>query len=101
MRWSVANVAWLALAAASPAFAAAPLDPTPQALARAMDGRRIVVLGEVHDNSAQHALRLAALRIIVDGGARPALAFEQFDREWQADIDRARLVPKIEWRKER
>jgi uncharacterized iron-regulated protein len=90
MRWSVATVAWLALAAASPSSAAAPLDPTPQALARAMDGRRIVVLGEVHDNPAQHALRLAALRIVVDGGARPALAFEQFDREWQADIDRAR-----------
>jgi uncharacterized iron-regulated protein len=90
MRWSVANVAWLALAAATLASAAAPLDATPEALARAMDGRRIVVLGEVHDNPAQHALRLAALRIIVDGGARPALAFEQFDREWQADIDRAR-----------
>jgi uncharacterized iron-regulated protein len=90
MRWSAARVAWLALAAASLASAAAPLDPTPQALARAMDGRRIVILGEVHDNPAQHALRLAALRIIVDGGARPALAFEQFDREWQADIDRAR-----------
>ena len=90
MRWSAARVAWLALAATSLSTAAVPLDPTPQAVARAMEGKRIVVLGEVHDNAAQHALRLAALELLVEGGARPALAFEQFDREWQPDIDRAR-----------
>jgi uncharacterized iron-regulated protein len=44
----------------------------------------------VHDNAAQHALRAAALRQLVVKGARPAIAFEQFDRERQADIDRAR-----------
>jgi len=80
----------LAAAVALPCRAATPLDADPNAVARAMDGKRIVVLGEVHDNAAQHALRLAALRILVEGGARPALAFEQFDHEWQADIDRAR-----------
>lgn len=69
---------------------AAELAADPQAVARAMEGKRIVVLGEVHDNAAQHALRLAALKDLVEGGARPAIAFEQFDREWQADIDRAR-----------
>ena len=90
MRWFAAHVAWLAFAAASLSAVAAPLDPTPQAVAGAMEGKRIVVLGEVHDNAAQHALRLAALKVLIDGGARPALAFEQFDREWQADIDRAR-----------
>jgi uncharacterized iron-regulated protein len=49
-----------------------------------------VLLGEVHDNAAQHAARAAALRQLVRNGARPALAFEQFDRERQAGIDRAR-----------
>lgn len=71
---------------------AAPLrvDADPEALARAMAGKRVVVLGEVHDNAAQHALRLAALKAAIARGARPAIAFEQFDREHQADIDRAR-----------
>jgi len=50
----------------------------------------VVLLGEVHDNAAQHAVRAAALRQLLRNGARPALAFEQFDRERQADIDRAR-----------
>jgi uncharacterized iron-regulated protein len=80
-------VAWL-LAPGAPA--ATLLAAEPDALARAMTGPRIVVLGEVHDNGAQHALRLAALKIVVARGARPALAFEQFDRERQPDIDRAR-----------
>ena len=62
----------------------------PDALVKAMRGRSIVLLGEVHDNAAQHALRAAALRQLVAEGARPAIAFEQFDRERQADIDRAR-----------
>ncbi len=48
----------------------------------------IVLLGEVHDNAAQHALRLAAFRDWLATGARPALLMEQFDRERQADIDR-------------
>ena len=55
-----------------------------------MKDQRIVLLGEVHDNGVQHALRLAALRTLIAGGARPAVAFEQFDRERQPDIDRAR-----------
>jgi uncharacterized iron-regulated protein len=80
-------VAWLP---APGAPAATLLAAEPDALARAMNGPRIVVLGEVHDNGAQHALRLAALKIVVAQGARPALAFEQFDRERQPDIDRAR-----------
>ncbi|MCC7326133.1 MAG: ChaN family lipoprotein [Burkholderiales bacterium] len=78
-----------ALAVATIALAATPLAATPEALADAMSGHRLVVLGEVHDNGAQHALRLKALKALVARGARPALAFEQFDRERQADIDRA------------
>ena len=64
--------------------------PSAETLAAAMKDRRVVLLGEVHDNGAQHALRLAAVRLLVESGARPAIAFEQFDRERQADIDRAR-----------
>ena len=49
----------------------------------------VVLLGEVHDNAAQHALRLRAFEGLLAGGARPALALEQFDRNRQADIARA------------
>jgi uncharacterized iron-regulated protein len=55
-----------------------------------MQGANVVMLGEVHDNAAQHALRAAALRVLVERGARPAIAFEQFDRGAQAAIDSAR-----------
>src|SRR5262245_41092424 len=65
------------------------IDPTPAALARAIGGHAVVLLGEVHDNSAQHSLRVAALRRLLETGARPAVAFEQFDREHQVDNDRA------------
>ena len=54
-------------------------------------GRRpVVLLGEVHDNVAQHRARAEAVRRLLEAGARPAIAFEQFDRERQADIERAR-----------
>ena len=49
-----------------------------------------ILLGEVHDNAQQHQLRLAALQRAFASGWRPAIAMEQFDREHQADIDRAR-----------
>jgi uncharacterized iron-regulated protein len=82
-------VLWFVAAAVA---AATPIElaPTPGALVQAMQGHRIVLLGEVHDNGIQHTLRAAALRQWVAQGARPALAFEQFDRQHQADIDRAR-----------
>ena len=73
-----------------PEAAAIRIDPTPAALAGIMAERRSVLLGEVHDNGEQHALRMAALRQRIEAGARPALVFEQFDRERQADIDRVR-----------
>jgi uncharacterized iron-regulated protein len=80
---------WLTAAAVATA-APVELHPNPGALVQAMQGHRIVLLGEVHDNAVQHALRAAALRQWVVRGARPALAFEQFDRERQPDIERAR-----------
>jgi uncharacterized iron-regulated protein len=83
------GLSWLAAAVAA---WAAPIElaPSPAALAQAMQGHQVVLLGEVHDNAAQHALRAAALRRWIEQGARPALAFEQFDQERQADIERAR-----------
>ena len=50
----------------------------------------VVLLGEVHDNAAQHRLRLEVLRRAFAAGWRPAIVMEQFDRERQADIERAR-----------
>ncbi|MBM5572013.1 MULTISPECIES: ChaN family lipoprotein [Deefgea] len=49
-----------------------------------------VLLGEVHDNAIGHQQRLAWLEQKVAQGWRPAIAMEQFDRERQADIERAR-----------
>lgn len=70
------------------ACAARPVPPG--SLAAFVAERPIVLLGEVHDNAIQHALRHEALQSLLRGGARPALLFEQFDRERQVDIDRAR-----------
>ena len=83
---------WIAAVAITAVATAAPVEiaPTADALARALNGHRVVLLGEVHDNAAQHALRAAALRQRVAEGARPAIAFEQFDRERQGDVERAR-----------
>src|SRR6516164_2367149 len=54
-------------------------------------GDAIVLLGEVHDNAVQHRLRLEVLRRAFAAGWRPAIAMEQFDREQQVDIERARM----------
>lgn len=50
--------------------------------------RPVVLLGEVHDNAAQHALRLRAFEALLATGARPVLAMEQLDRNRQVEIDR-------------
>ncbi len=61
-------------------------DPTsPGATPRVAE---LLLLGEVHDNAAQHALRTQTLSDLLARGARPALLMEQFDRERQQDIDR-------------
>ena len=86
----VAVLLALCLAPIDAVLAATALEATPEALAGAMSTRRNALLGEVHDNGVQHTLRAAALRRLVEAGARPAIAFEQFDRDRQADIDRLR-----------
>jgi uncharacterized iron-regulated protein len=53
-------------------------------------GDAIVLLGELHDNPLQHRARLEVLERAFATGWRPAIAMEQFDREHQADIERAR-----------
>jgi uncharacterized iron-regulated protein len=60
-------------------------------LAAALAQKPVVLLGEVHDNAAQHELRARALERLLASGVRPALAFEQFDRESQEAIDKARI----------
>ena len=50
----------------------------------------VILLGEVHDNATQHALRLEAFKALLATGARPALLMEQFDRSQQTIIDSQR-----------
>ncbi|HEX7157064.1 MAG TPA: ChaN family lipoprotein [Burkholderiaceae bacterium] len=76
----------LSAGCAAPRFA----DFNAEALARQMAREPVVLLGEHHDNEAQHAVRAEALRRLLAGGARPAVAFEQFDRDRQPALDRAR-----------
>jgi uncharacterized iron-regulated protein len=80
----------LLLSTAAVQAAQAELEGDAEVLARLMHPRRIVLLGEVHDNARHHTLRVEALARWIAGGARPALAFEQFDTERQPDIERAR-----------
>jgi Haem-binding uptake, Tiki superfamily, ChaN len=64
-------------------------------LVAAMRSHPVALLGEVHDNAAQHALRAEALQVFLESGARPALLMEQFDRERQPDLDRALAKPGV------
>ena len=50
----------------------------------------LLLLGEVHDNAQQHALRLQAFDALLQRGARPALLMEQFDRDRQDRIEHVR-----------
>jgi len=55
-----------------------------------LHGDRIVLLGEVHDNPILQQLRLEILERALAAGWRPTIAMEQFDREYQFAIERAR-----------
>jgi uncharacterized iron-regulated protein len=67
-----------------------PIDAKQRILNDAVRSKPIVLLGEVHDNATQHAMRLLAFENLLLEGKRPALLMEQFDRENQAAIDIAR-----------
>lgn len=49
----------------------------------------IFLMGEIHDNSHGHTLRLKHVMELISQGHRPAVAMEQFDRENQAVLDSA------------
>lgn len=88
------RAAGLALAAAMFAALAGCAGTPPAAVAgdvaHQFTGKTYVLLGEVHDNADGQKRRLLALSDALAAGWRPAIAMEQFDRERQADIDRAR-----------
>ena len=72
-----AGLAALLLAALA-ACASLPAHDDPPWAVR-LGGDAIVLFGEVHDNAAQHRLRLEILRRAIERGWRPAIAMEQFD----------------------
>uniref|UniRef100_UPI0035320FE6 ChaN family lipoprotein n=1 Tax=Cupriavidus sp. WGlv3 TaxID=2919924 RepID=UPI0035320FE6 len=84
------GAATLAAAVAVLGAGCAASGPAPSTVSAAFAGKPYVLLGEVHDNAAGQQQRLAALARALEQGWRPAIAMEQFDRERQADIDRAR-----------
>jgi uncharacterized iron-regulated protein len=59
----------------------------PETLAERATGARFVLLGEIHDNKAQHQIQMRLLERLVRGGKRPALVMEQYDRDQQKNID--------------
>ena len=62
---------------------------TEEALLRELAAAQFVLLGEVHDNPEHHRLQAGILRALIALGRRPALAMEQFDREFQPALDAA------------
>jgi uncharacterized iron-regulated protein len=60
-----------------------------EALLRELASAQFVLLGEVHDNPEHHRLQAEILRSLIAQGRRPALAMEQFDREFQPALDAA------------
>jgi uncharacterized iron-regulated protein len=64
-----------------------------EALLHDLTFTRLILLGEVHDNPEHHRLQAEVLRAVIAQGRRPALAMEQFDREFQPAIDAALARP--------
>lgn len=87
---SEVGLRFAALALVASLAACATATPAGPSWDTRLRGDAIVLLGEVHDNAQQHRLRLEALRRAFAAGWRPALVMEQFDREQQAAIERAR-----------
>lgn len=82
----------LAIAVAAGLAACAFLPAGPESatvLARRLQDRQALLLGEVHDNPIGHRWRFELLQHRVADGWRPAIAMEQFDRERQPNLDRA------------
>ncbi|MFZ6718829.1 ChaN family lipoprotein [Undibacterium sp. Ji49W] len=62
---------------------------TDPAAFQAAHQKKILLLGEVHDNPDGHRQRFEDLQKLVRAGWRPAIAMEQFDRENQAQLSLA------------
>jgi len=62
---------------------------TREALHAALRAARYRLLGEAHDNPDHHAFQRDCLVALGEGGLRPAVAFEQFDREFDPALQRA------------
>ena len=92
-RFAWLSVATLLITACAQAPSSSSETEDLQRLETALRTHPVVLLGEIHDNAAQHALRARALQSLLEGGARPALAMEQFDRERQPAIDRVMARP--------
>ena len=66
--------------------------PDTAALLQRLRGARYVLLGEIHDNAQQHALRAALLRRLLSDGVPSVVVFEQIDREHSAALAAAALA---------
>ena len=66
-----------------------------EALLQDVASARIILLGEIHDNPEHHRLQAEVLRSVLAQGRRPALAMEQFDREFQPALDAAAAKPGV------
>lgn len=84
----------VALALAGGALAATPPEPIPpgSALADALAGADVVVLGEIHDDPAHHALQAAAIDHMVALGRRPTVVFEMIPADLQPALDAHRAA---------
>ena len=58
----------------------------PENLAAALRAAHYRLLGEVHDNPDHHAIQAELLDAIGAGGIKPVVAFEQFDRKYDAEL---------------
>ena len=68
---------------------------TPENVAETLRHAPFRLLGEVHDNPDHHAIQAELLNAIGAGGVKPVVAFEQFDGEYDAALQRRQLAGKI------
>ena len=66
--------------------------PDPAALLQRLRGARYVLLGEIHDNAQQHALRAVLLRRLLSDGVPSVVVFEPIDREHSAALGAAAIA---------
>jgi uncharacterized iron-regulated protein len=63
------------------------------ALVRDLASQRYVLLGEVHDNPAQHRIQAGLLRQLARAGRRPALVFEMIARDREDALAEVQAQP--------